>query len=570
MFMSDAIPAKAERDAINRSLAVIHFYPDGTIAEANENFLNVMGYSLGEVKGKHHSMFVDPVYAHSQEYREFWEKLARGEYQAAQFQRFGKGGKEIWIEASYNPILNKAGKVIQVVKYATDITAQKLRNADYVGQIEAISKSQAVIHFNMDGTIITANQNFLNAVGYSLEEIEGKHHSIFVEPEYAASQEYRNLWAKLNYGQFEAGQFNRLGKNGKEIWIEASYNPILDMNNKPFKVVKYATDITAQKLKNADYIGQIEAIGKSQAVIHFNMDGTIIAANQNFLSVMGYSLEEIKGKHHSMFAKAEYARSQEYKDFWEKLNRGEYQAGEYKRLGKNGKEVWIMASYNPILDMNNKPFKVVKYATDITAQMKARLESVELTATMHSVTQAVAAAAEEMSCSIAEINKSMADSAKAVDDIAGKIEQADELMISLRKTAGSMEAVVELIRRISNQVNLLALNATIEASRAGDAGQGFSVVALEIKNLASQTAKAISDIAEKITALQELSTHAAESSTAINQATSLVSSSVNIVVSAIKEQSIVTREISHNMHKASQSVEDLNKCIRNIADASYH
>lgn len=237
---------------------------------------------------------------------------------------------------------------------------------------DAIGKSQAVIQFEMDGTIIHANENFCAAMGYSLQEIQGRHHSMFAEPEYAASADYANFWAKLQRGEFESGQFKRLGKGGKEIWIEASYNPVLDENGVPYKVVKYATDITAQKIDAADKNGQIEAIGKSQAVIEFQLDGTIITANENFCAAMGYSLSEIQGRHHSMFAPAGVAESQAYKDFWAKLGRGEFEAGQFERVGKGGKEIWIEASYNPIIDASGKPFKVVKFATDIT---ESRIEA---------------------------------------------------------------------------------------------------------------------------------------------------------------------------------------------------
>ncbi len=175
----------------------------------------------------------------------------------------------------------------------------------------------------------------------------------------------------LNRGEYQAAEYKRIGKGGKEVWIQASYNPIMDLDGKPFKVVKYATDVTAQKLQNADYVGQIAAIGKSQAVIEFKMDGTVLNANENFLRALGYTLDEIKGRHHSMFVDEAYRQSYEYKEFWAALNRGEYQAAEYKRIGKGGKEVWIQASYNPIMDLNGKPFKVVKYATDTTPQKQA-------------------------------------------------------------------------------------------------------------------------------------------------------------------------------------------------------
>ncbi|MCH7686381.1 MAG: PAS domain-containing protein, partial [Planctomycetes bacterium] len=314
----------AEIQAIGKAQAVIEFNLDGTIVTANDNFLSVLGYTLPEIKGKHHRMFVEPTYAASQEYKAFWEKLGRGEFDSGEYKRLAKGGKELWLKASYNPILDSAGKPFKVVKYATDVTEQKLKNADFQGQIEAISKAQAVIEFNMDGTIITANDNFLGALGYTLDEVQGKHHSMFVDAAFAASAEYKAFWEKLNRGEYEAGEYKRIGKGGKEVWIQASYNPILDLNGKPFKVVKYATDVTEQKLATADFQGQIDAIGKAQAVIEFNMDGTIISANDNFLGVVGYTLDEIKGKHHSMFVEEAYRQSVDYKEFWAKLNRGEY------------------------------------------------------------------------------------------------------------------------------------------------------------------------------------------------------------------------------------------------------
>jgi methyl-accepting chemotaxis protein len=255
------------------------------------------------------------------------------------------------------------------------MTKKAMIRIDQAGQVAAINRSQAVIEFRLDGTIIRANDNFLAALGYSLEEVVGKHHSMFVEPAFKDSIEYRQFWENLNQGKFQQAEYKRIGKGGREVWIQASYNPIFDAKGRPFKVVKYATDVTAQKLQNADFAGQIEAIGKSQAVIAFNMDGTILTANPNFLGALGYSLDEVVGRHHSMFVEPGYRNSADYQKFWAALNRGEYQAAEFKRIGKGGKEVWIQASYNPILDLNGKPFKVVKYATDVTAMVTTRQEN---------------------------------------------------------------------------------------------------------------------------------------------------------------------------------------------------
>lgn len=252
-FSATARDALAVLGAINQSQAMIEFRPDGTIMDANKNFLTLVGYTLAEVKGRHHGMFVEPAYRDSPEYREFWAKLNRGERSVSQFKRIGKGGKEVWIEASYNPIAGRNGKPVKVVKYAIDVTARTREYADLRGQVEAIRKSLAVIEFRLDGTIISANQGFLNAMGYALADVQGRHHSMFVSEPYRSSPEYRQFWETLNRGEYQAAQFKRIGKGGREVWIEASYNPILDLNGKPFKVVKFATDITQQVKRLADF-----------------------------------------------------------------------------------------------------------------------------------------------------------------------------------------------------------------------------------------------------------------------------------------------------------------------------
>ncbi len=258
-----------------------------------------------------------------------------------------------------------------------ELDSLKKQHEELLGKITAIDKVQGTIEFNLDGTVITANENFLNVIDYSLEEIQGKHHSMFVEPTYAASPEYKQFWEKLNRGEFDAGEYKRIGKGGKEIWINASYNPVFK-DGKAYKVVKFATDVTAQKLEYADFSGKLDAISKTQAAIEFNLDGTIITANENFTNAVGYTLEEIKGKHHSMFVDATYAGSQEYKDFWKKLSNGESQSGQFKRLNKKGEELWLNASYNAVFDMNGNTFKVVKYATDGTALRQQQIASARL------------------------------------------------------------------------------------------------------------------------------------------------------------------------------------------------
>ena len=373
--------------AIDRSLAVIEFSMNGHILHANDNFLNTFGYRLDEIQGQHHSLFVTPEQRASIDYRLFWEKLGRGEFDAGQYRRLAKGGREVWLQATYNPIDGPDGKPVKVVKYASDITEARLRAADQQGQLDAIAKSQAVIEFTPDGRILHANDNFLKAVGYTLDEVCGQHHSMFVTAEERASDAYRLFWAKLGRGEYDAGQYRRIGKGGREVWIQASYNPILDPAGRPYKIVKYASDITQAKLQAAEFHGQIAAIGKAQAVIEFSLDGRILNANDNFCAAVGYRIDEIKGQHHAMFVTPEERQSAEYAAFWAKLGRGEFDAGQYKRVGKGGREIWIQASYNPILDPSGKPFKVVKYATDIT---QAKLQAADYEGQLKAISKAQA------------------------------------------------------------------------------------------------------------------------------------------------------------------------------------
>jgi len=276
---------KAIVEALGRSQAVIEFKPDGTIITANDNFLSALGYGLTEIAGRHHSMFVDERERQGAAYRQFWDALARGEFQAAEYKRIGKGGKEIWIQASYNPVKTPDGKVLKVIKFATDVTERKLRDADTQGQIDAISKSQAVIHFNLDGTILTANENFLKTLGYRLDDIQGRHHSMFVEDKERQGVGYRQFWEALNRGEFQSSQYKRIGNGGKEVWIQASYNPILDLNGKPFKVVKFATDITQKTIIQKQIDRDLGVIGDAMTSANEQVTGAASASEETSANV---------------------------------------------------------------------------------------------------------------------------------------------------------------------------------------------------------------------------------------------------------------------------------------------
>ena len=499
---SQDLDLQAINTALNRVQAVIEFELDGTILHANDNFLRVVGYSLAEVQGKHHAIFCDPEYVKTAEYANFWAKLARGEFDHGEYKRRARDGREVWINASYNPILDADGKPYKVIKFATDITASKRRNADYEGKIDAISKAQAVIEFQLDGTIIRANDNFLKSVGYTLDEIEGKHHRMFCESEYAKSEQYGQFWQKLGRGEFDAGEYKRVTKDGREIWLNASYNPILDAEGRPFKVVKFASDITALKKRNAEYEGKVSAIGKAQAVIEFDMQGKVLDANDNFLAVMDYDLSDIEGEHHRMFCEPEYAGSAEYKKFWQKLNRGEFDAGRYKRLGNHGKVVWIQATYNPILDLNGKPYKVVKFAIDITDQVnlensiqaKAANDSRKVNALLDSVARA---AQGDLTCNI------VPEGGEPIDLLAGGI---SKMIVDLRGVIGNVVSAANGFADASNAiaeratgvaVGTQALGATVEEMNASIDGLTFSINSIaENTSNADSLAKATQQEAE--------------------------------------------------------------------------
>ena len=237
---------------------------------------------------------------------------------------------------------------------------------------EALDRVQAIIEFDLDGKVVKANENFLNIFGYDLDEVAGKHHRIFCDPQYASSDAYAEFWEMLGRGEFHEAEFKRLAKGGRELWLRASYNPVFDKDGNPARVVKFATDVTASKLKTAEFEGMVQAIDRAQAVIEFDLDGTVITANQNFLSIFGYGLDEIRGKHHKIFCNPGFAESPAYAEFWQKIGRGEYETDEFKRIAKDGAEVWLQASYNPIFDADGKLLKVVKFASDISDDVQKR------------------------------------------------------------------------------------------------------------------------------------------------------------------------------------------------------
>lgn len=362
--------------AINRTQAIIEFQPDGTVIDANAVFLAAMGYTQDEIAGQHHRLFCREQDSSSPAYQAFWAKLAAGEPDTGEYLRVRKDGSRIWLQASYNPVVDEAGTVLKVVKFATDITAAKRRNAEVQARLDAINRVQAVIEFDMQGHVLSANDIFLTLMGYQLDEVVGRHHRLFCDPAYTRSAEYTLFWQQLASGQVHTGEFGRLAKDGSCKWIQASYNPVFDAEGQVIKIIKFATDITEGKRRAANLEGQSKALNRVQAVIEFDLTGKVLRANANFLAALGYEDEaEVVGQHHRLFCDADYARLSEYLTLWDRLGKGEFHAGEFRRVGKRGQDVWIQASYNPIFDANGRPVKVVKFATDITEAKRKAAEA---------------------------------------------------------------------------------------------------------------------------------------------------------------------------------------------------
>ncbi|MFS2153616.1 methyl-accepting chemotaxis protein [Rhizobium sp. Rhizsp42] len=439
-----AAGAKAVLDAVSRSQAVIEFDMAGKILFANENFCQAMGYSLNEIVGRPHSMFVDPEEARSAEYAAFWKGLNKGEFDRRQYKRIAKGGREVWIEASYNPVF-KGSTPYKVVKFATVITDTKLKSAEDAGKLDALSRAQATIEFTPDGHILTANENFLKTLGYTLEEIRGRHHSMFCDPAYAASAEYKEFWRSLAAGQFAADEFARIGKGGRKVFIQASYNPIFDMSGKVFKVVKFATDVS-ERVRAVNEL----AVGL-QAMADGDLDQTI---EKPFIA----SLETLRTDYNSSIGRLRAAM---------------------QAIARNATQI------------ASGTREISAASDDLARRSESQASSVEETA----------AAVTEISTTVSDSARRAADAGRLVDDTtksaqdsADVVRQTVDAMARIERSSTQIAGIVSVIDDIAFQTNLLALNAGVEAARAGEAGKGFAVVAQEVRQLAQRSADAAKEI----------------------------------------------------------------------------
>ncbi|OWP72145.1 chemotaxis protein [Pseudomonas sp. K2I15] len=373
----------------------------------------------------------------------------------------------------------------------TELAARTADVAGYKGLMAALERSMAVVEFDLNGKVLRANDNFLQALGYRPDEWSTKSHRDFCLPALTSSAAYSEFWAELRAGKFVSGTFQRVHKDGQTVWLEASYNPVLDERGQVLKIVKYALVVTDKVAQEAATRSKLAALDRAMAVIEFDLSGNVLVANENFLNVMGYGLAELKGKHHRLFCEPALVNSNEYTDFWRRLNAGEFFSGQFKRLGKHGRVVWLEASYNPVYDADGKLTKIVKFASDITE----RVEKFEADSRGASRAYHISAETEKFAEQGTQV---IQETASEMRRIAENIGASARLVGQLGDRSEQITAIVNTIRGIADQTNLLALNAAIEAARAGDQGRGFAVVADEVRQLAGRTSRSTAEISEMI------------------------------------------------------------------------
>lgn len=361
----------------------------------------------------------------------------------------------------------------------------------YQGLVASLDRSMAIAELGIDGKMLGANENFLRIMGYRSEQIVSLSHSDLCPIAHVRSSEYLEFWTGLRSGVFFTGTFQRLDAKGRSVWLEASYNPVVDEHGKVHKIVLYALDTSQRVLRDAEALSKLKAIDRAMAVIEFDLHSNVLHANENFLDTMGYAPGDLKGMQHRMFCDSSVVNSAEYSEFWRKLNSGEFFSGQFKRLGKHGRIVWLEATYNPIFDAAGNLFKIVKFASDITE----RVEKFEEDSRSASRAYHISAETEKVAEQGAEV---IQQTAREMHLIADHIKSSARLVGQLGDRSEQITAIVNTIRSIADQTNLLALNAAIEAARAGDQGRGFAVVADEVRQLAGRTSRSTSEIADMI------------------------------------------------------------------------
>ncbi len=643
---SSSRPERETRPAsIDTVLAVAEYSPEGVLLNANEHYLALLGWSLDDIKGRTHAQLLDAESGASESHHELWRTLGEGRSSNARHLHAGKDGREVWLQSSFGVLQDRSGKPAKVVEVAIDVTRECIEmeavRAELQVRTQVMDVTSIVSEADKKGDILSINDKYIEISKYNKEELIGSPHSLTRHPD-MPKETFKKLWATIGRGGVFRGVIKNRAKDGTPYYVDAVIAPFMGKNGKPQKYLGVRYDITDVEIERQNMKGMLDALNKTFAIIEFDLTGKVQTANTAFQQALGYTLDEIKGQHHGLFVDPQYRVSAEYRQFWEKLGRGEYDAGQYKRVTKSGQEIWIQASYNPVCDEMGRPFKVVKYATDITAQVRATqalqraveetqqvvtaakdgdlMQRVpldgkdgsirDLCAGVNSLvdnmadvvgqiqgsTEAINTAAREISAgntdlsarteqqaaSLEETASSMEELTSTVKQNADNARQANQLaigaadvaskgghvvgevvttMAAINESSKKIVDIISVIDGIAFQTNILALNAAVEAARAGEQGRGFAVVAAEVRSLAQRSAGAA----------KEIKTLIGDSVEKVGNGSKLVEQAgrtMDEIVTSVKRVTDIMAEISAASQEQSQGIEQVNQAITSMDEVT--
>ncbi|MFT3927005.1 MAG: PAS domain-containing methyl-accepting chemotaxis protein [Myxococcales bacterium] len=612
--------AEAELSALRRALLVVEFDMAGVVTTANDNFLYATGHSLEELVGRHHRTIADPSFVASEHYEPLWSHLRGGQAREGEFRYLGKNGRELWLRASYAPVLGEAGEgPSKVILLGTNITEEKLKLSSELAELKTriaiLDRTSIVSEADLRGNITYINDKFCEISGFTREELIGKPHSIVRHPD-TPKETFKELWATIGRGKIFRSVIKNRKKDGSPYYVDAVIAPVLGADGKPKKYIGVRYDLTESEVERQNMRGVLKAIDTAYAYAEFDVTGTLLTANTNFLRLMGYEREQVVGKHHRMFVEAASASSAEYTQLWAGLRAGNPQNDVFPHVASSGRKMWLQVSYAPVVNEKGVVQKIVKLAADVTERMQAQererasaalrgvltdvsvhsqtlsASAAQLTNVSHQMvataeetaaqatqvsaaaeqvnksTQSVATGIAEMNASIREIARNTNEAAKVAGEAVQTAARTTATITKLGMSSAEIGKVIKVITSIAQQTNLLALNATIEAARAGEAGKGFAVVANEVKELAKETARATEDIGIKIGTIQADTEEAISAIGNIGSTVNRINDIQNSVAASLEEQTATAATIVRNVSDSARGSAQISENMSAVADAA--